>query len=141
MLKPVTDCRILHTGNPETFHRFLTSGVFIDQTEDQFALPSGVRSAYHGIHPFVFHQPAKKVKLLFLILRHFIFPCFRQDRQITIAPSGILFPISLRLRQFQEVPHAPAYQVAAALQVAVFFLICAQDRRQRHGDGWFFCNY
>ena len=141
MLKPVTDCRILHTGNPETFHRFLTSGVFIDQTEDQFALPSGVRSAYHGIHPFVFHQPAKKVKLLFLILRHFIFPCFRQNRQITITPSGIPFPISLRLRQFQKVSHAPAYQITPALHVAVFFLIRTQNRRQRHGDGGLFRNY
>ena len=141
VFKPVTDCRILHTGNPEAFHRFLTSGVLIDQTEDQFALPSSVGSAYHRFHPFVLHQPAKKVKLLFLILRHLIFPCFRQDRQITITPSGILFPISLRLCQFQKVPHAPAHQVAASLQVAVFFLIRTQNRRQRHGDGGLFRNY
>ena len=141
MFKPVTDRRILHTGNPEAFHRFLTSGVFIDQTEDQFAFTSGVRSAYHRFHPFVLHQPAQKVKLLFLVLWHLIFPFFWKDRQITIAPSGILFPISLRLRQLQQVPHAPAHQVPAALQIAVFFLIRTQNRRQRHGDGGLFCNY
>ena len=141
MFKAVPDCRILHTGNPEAFHWFAASGILIDKAEDQLALTSGVGTTHHRIHPFVFHQPAQKVKLLFLILRHSVFPFFRQDRQIAITPSGILFPVSLRLRKLQKVPHAPAYQIAAALHVAVFFLIRAQDRRQRYGDGGLFRNY
>ena len=123
VFKAVPDRSILHTGNPEAFHWFLTSSVFVDQTEDQLTLTPGVCCAHHGIHPFVLHQPAQKGKLFLFILWDLIFPCFRQDRQVSVTPSGILFPVSLRLCQFQKVPYAPAHQIAAALQIAVFFLI------------------
>ena len=56
--------------------------------------------------------------MLFLILRHFVFPFFRQDRQIAITPSGVLFPVGLWLCQLQKVPHAPAYQITAASDMA-----------------------
>ena len=60
MVKTLTDRRILHTGNPKAFYRLITSGIFIDQTENQFSFTPGIRSAYHGINPFVLHQPAQK---------------------------------------------------------------------------------
>ena len=130
MFKTVTDGRILHTGNPEAFHRLIAPGILIDQPEDQLALAPGIGSAYNRSHPFVFHQPTEKVKLLFLVFRHFVFPCFRQYWQISIVPSGILFSVSFRLCQFQKMSDAPAHQIPAALHVAVLFLIRAQHRRQ-----------
>lgn len=80
-------------------------------------------------------------ELFLLVLRHLIFPFVRQDRQIAIAPSGILFPVGFRLCQLQKVADAPAHQVAAAFQIAVLFLICAQYRRQSHSDRGLFCNH
>ena len=141
MLKTIPDCRILHTGNPKAFHRFAAPGILIHQPEDQLTLASGICGAHNRIHPFVLHQPAEKVKLLFLILRYFILPFLRQNRQISIAPFGILFSVGFRLRQLQKMADTPAYQIPVAFHVAVLFLSCAQHRRQRHSDRGLFRNY
>ena len=140
MRKALPDRFVLHTGNPKPLHRLLAFRVVIYQAKDQLALAPGVGGAHNAFHALVLHKPAEKIKLLFLVLRHSIFPALRQDRKILMAPLAVLLAVGVRLRQLQKVPEAPAHKIAAALQIPVFLFLCAQNRRQGHGDGGLFRN-
>ena len=95
----------------------------------------GVGSAHDVFHALVLHQPAEKIKLLFLVLRHSIFPALRQDRKILIAPLAVLLAVGVRLRQLQKVSEAPAHKITAALQIPVFLLDVYKRQALRHGAG------
>ena len=141
MRKAVSYGRILHRTNPQPQNRFLASGLFIDQPENQFALASCIGGTNHGAYTFIVHQPAQGRKLFFLVVCYLIFPACRENRQIVISPFCVFFIIGFRLRQFYQMADAPRYKPAVAFQITVFFLFRTQHCGQSLCNAGFFCNY
>ena len=77
-------------------------------------------------------------KLLLGGRRHQILPPFRQDGQICDAPLDVLGIVDIGRRKLNQMPHAPAYQIAVALKVAVLTAGGTEDFGIGHCDGWFF---
>ena len=83
------------------------------------------------------HELLQDAKLLFGAGRHQILPPFRQDGQICDAPLDVLGIVDVGRCQFHQVPHAPAYQIAVALKVAVLTAGGTEDFGIGHGYGRF----
>ena len=108
------------------------------------ALPC-IRSADHALHIRAVHQFLQDIKLLFGGRRHQILPLLRQDGQVCNAPLDVLGIVDVGRCQFHQVPHAPAYQIAVTLKVAVLTAGGTEDFGIGHGYGRFlrhdqFCN-
>ena len=102
------------------------------------ALPC-IRSTDHAVHIRAVHKFLQDVKLLFGAGRHQILPPFRQDGQICDAPLDVLGIVDIGRRKLNQMPHAPAYQIAVALKVAVLTAGGTEDFSVSHGNGRFFC--
>ena len=118
--KTFPDGRILHTGNPEPFHRFGTARQAVDRAEDQFTLAPGVAGIDHLGHIFPPQQGTQHIKLVPLILGDGEPPGLRQDGQIIITPLGVVGIVGGRICQPSQVSQAPAHPPTVPLQVAVF---------------------
>ena len=124
MVKTLTDRRILHTGNPKAFHRLITSGIFIDQTEDQFSFTPGIRSAYHRINVCPSSAGTKGQAAFSYPLELHIssFPVGSEGPHTAIWRTVLC---KLRLCQFQKMSHAPAHQITGTFEITVFSFRCA----------------
>ena len=78
-----------------------------------------ITTVHHGINVCPVHEFFQNRKLLFGAGRHKVLPLLRQDGQVRDAPLHILLPIGTGRRKFHQMPHAPAYDIAAALKVAI----------------------
>ena len=101
---------------------------------------SCVRSADHALHIRAVHQFLQDAKLLFGGRRHQILPLFRQNGQICDTPLDVFGIVDVGRCQFHQVPHAPAYQIAIALKVAVLTAGDTEDFGVGHGNRRFFCH-
>ena len=119
MVESFPDGVFLHAGQPQAGKGLFAPGLLVDQSEDQFALPSGITTVHHGINVCPVHEFFQNRKLLFGAGRHKVLPLLRQDGQVRDAPLHILLPIGTGRRKFHQMPHAPAYDIAAALKVAI----------------------
>ena len=116
------------------FQRYEVSFFFL--LSHPTALPC-IRSADHALHIRAVHQFLQDIKLLFGGRRHQILPLLRQDGQVCNAPLDVLGIVDVGRCQFHQVPHAPAYQIAVALKVAVLTSGGTEDFGIGHGDGRF----
>ena len=112
--KALPDGGILHAGNPQPFHGLLAARQAVDGAENQLALPPGVAGVDYLGHVLPPQQGAQHVKLFPLVLGDGKAPGLRQNRQIVIAPLGIVGVVGGGIRQPGQVPQAPAHQPAVA---------------------------
>ena len=103
------------------------------------ALPC-IRSADHAVHIWAVHELLQDAELLFGGRRHQILPLLRQDGQVCNAPLDVLGIVDVGRCQFHQVPHAPAYQIAVTLKVAVLTAGGTEDFGVGHGNRRFFCH-
>ena len=101
---------------------------------------SCIRSADHALHIRAVHQFLQDAKLLFGGRRHQILPLLRQNGQICDTPLDVFGIVDVGRCQFHQVPHAPAYQIAIALKVAVLTAGDTEDFGVGHGNRRFFCH-
>ena len=101
---------------------------------------SCIRSADHALHIRAVHQFLQDAKLLLGGRRHQILPLLRQNGQICDTPLDVFGIVDIGWSQFYQVPHAPAYQIAVALKVAVLTVGCTEDFGIGHGNRRFFCH-
>ena len=128
--KALPDGGILHAGNPQPEHGFLAAGQVVNSAEDRLSLAPGIAGVHHLGHIGLLHQFFQQVKLLFLVSSHRILPFLRQDRQVLIAPFGIVRVVSRGIRKLRQVAKTPAHQIPAAFQIPVFSV----PRPQHRGD-------
>ena len=121
--KALSDGCILHAGNPEPLHRFRATGHLVDETENQFSLPTCIGRGGHTVHIRAVEQRAHNFKLLFLFVRDNELPRLGQDGQIFILPLAVFFIVLTRFRKGHQMPDAPADQIPAALPIAVLLFI------------------
>ena len=132
--KALPDGGILHAGNPQPFHGLLAARQAVDRAEDQLALAPGVAGVDYLGHVLPPQQGTQHIELIPFVLGDGEAPGLRQNRQVIIAPLGVVRVIGGGIGQPGQVPQAPAHQPAAALQVAVF----AGSSAQHGGQG--FCH-
>ena len=125
----------LHRGDPQALNGFAAVRHFIDQAENQLALTSGVGGTHDALHIVPLHESLQYGKLRLFVRRHNILPQLRQNRKIVHLPFGIGGVIGVCRRHFHQMSKAPAYEIAAALQIAVLPLPCAQHRSDALRDG------
>ena len=101
------------------------------------ALPC-IRCTDNAIHIWAVHQFLQDAKLLFGAGRHQILPLFRQDGQVCNAPLDVLFIVDIGRCQLYQMTHAPAYQIAVALQITVLTVGGTEDFGVGHGYRRFF---
>ena len=77
-------------------------------------------------------------ELLFGAGRHKVLPFLWQNRQVGHTPFNVLFIVYVGWSKFHQMPHAPAYQIAVALQITVFAAGRTEDFCIGHSDGWLF---
>ena len=118
--KALPDGGILHAGNPQPFHGLLAARQAVDGAENQLTFAPGIAGVDYLGHVLPPQQGAQHVKLFPLVLGDGKAPGLRQNRQIVIAPLGIVGVVGGGIRQPGQVPQAPGHQPTAALQVAVF---------------------
>ena len=99
---------------------------------------SCVATVHEAVHIWAVHEFLQDAKLLFSAGRHQILPLLRQYGQICDAPLNVFGIVDIGWSQFYQMTHAPAYQIAVALKVAVFAAGCAKDFCIGHSDGWLF---
>ena len=99
---------------------------------------SCIRSADHAVHIWAVHKFLQDAKLLFGAGRHQILPLLRQNGQICDTPLDVFGIVDVGRCQFHQVPHAPAYQIAVALKVAVLTVGGTEDFSVSHGNGRLF---
>ena len=73
-------------------------------------------------------------KLLFGGRRHQILPLLRQNGQICDTPLNILGIVDIGRCQLHQMSHAPAYQIAVALQITVLTVGRTEDFGVGHGN-------
>ena len=139
--KALPDGGILHAGNPQPEHGFLAAGQIIDGAEDGLSLAPGIAGVHHLGHIGPLHQFFQQVKLFFLIGGHRILPFLRQDRQVLIAPLGIVRVVGGGIRKLRQVAETPAHQIPAAFQIAVLSVYGPQHRGNALCNGRFLCNH
>ena len=141
VFKALPDCRILHAGNPEPLHGLFAARQLIDVAENQFALPSRVTGVYHLGHIRGAQQLFENIKLFLLVPPHAHFPVRGQDRQIVIAPLGVLRVVAVRVGKPRQMPHAPADPPAVPFQIPVLAGIGPDYSGQALGHRRFFSNH
>ena len=99
---------------------------------------SCIRCTDNAIHIWAVHQFLQDAKLLFGAGRHQILPLFRQDGQVCNAPLDVLFIVDIGRCQLYQMTHAPAYQIAVALQITVLTVGGTEDFGVGHGYRRFF---
>ena len=114
-LKALTNGTVLHAADPQPFKGFSTPGMVIDQTENQFAFPSCVGGTHKALHIRAVHQGHQHFVLFLFVRGNGIFPLLRNDRQILVAPLGILGVIAVRSRQPDEMTDTPAHHITVSL--------------------------
>ena len=139
--KALPDSGILHAGNPQPEHGLLAAGQVVDGAEDGLSLAPGIAGVHHLGHIGPLHQFFQQVKLFFLIGGHRILPFLRQDRQVLIAPLGIVRVIGGGIRKLRQVAETPAHQIPAAFQIAVLSVYGPQHRGNALCNGGFLCNH
>ena len=132
---------ILHRGNPEPLHGLLAARQLVDAAEDQLALASRVAGVHHLGHIRGVHQLFQHIKLFLFVLAHHHLPVVRQNRQIVIAPLGVVGVISVGIGQPSQMAHTPAHSPAVSLQVAVLAGGGPDHGGQTLGNGRFFSDY
>ena len=119
MGKALPDSIFLHAGQPQAGKGLFAACLLIHQAEDQFSLPAGIATVHNTVHIWAVHEFLQDDKLLFGAGRHQILPLLRQYGQICDTPLDVFGIVDVGRCQFHQVPHAPAYQIAVALKVAV----------------------
>ena len=114
----------------QPFKGFLTSGLIVDQAEDQFAFTPGISGTDKACDIRSLHQGLQNLVLFLGALRDFIQPAFRQDRKVFKPPFGKAFIIAFRRGKLHQMADTPADQVSAAFQVAVPAFVCADHPGQ-----------
>ena len=99
----------------------------IHQTENQFALTPSIRCTDQAVHIGSRHELFEDSKLLSGAGGHLILPLLWKNGKVGILPLSITLIVAFRGTQFHQMPHAPADQIAVALQIAIFTLGSAQD--------------
>ena len=99
---------------------------------------SCITTVHHSINISPVHESFQNAKLLFGGCRHQILPPFRQDGQICDAPLDVLFIVDVGRCQLYQMTHAPAHQIAVALQITVLSVGCTEDFGVGHGYGRLF---
>lgn len=99
---------------------------------------SCIAAVHDAVYIRALHQLLQDAKLFFRAGRHQILPLLRQDRQIGDAPLDVFGIVDIGWGKLHQMPHAPAYQIAVALKVAVLTAGGTEDFCIRHGDGRFF---
>ena len=99
---------------------------------------SCIRCTDDTVHIRAVHQLLQDAKLLFGAGRHQILPLFRQDGQVCNAPLDVLFIVDIGRCQLYQMTHAPAYQIAVALQITVLTVGGTEDFGVGHGYRRFF---
>jgi len=138
MGETLPDGTFFHAGQPQAGKGLFAVRLLVHQPEDEFALTPCVRSTDHAVHIRAVHKFLQDAKLLLGGRRHQILPPFRQDGQICDAPLDVLGIVDIGRRKLNQMPHAPAYQIAVALKVAILTAGCTEDFGIGHCDGWFF---
>ena len=118
--KPFPDRCILHAGNPKPFDRGFTPRQDIHPAEDGFTLAPGIAGIDNVFEIRPIHQDGKHLKLFLFRLSHRKLPMIRDDGQILIVPTLILFVIDLWLHIFCQVAQTPTDQIPVALKIALF---------------------
>ena len=139
--KALPDGGILHAGNPQPEHGLLAAGQVVDGAEDGLSLAPGIAGVHHFGHIGPLHQFFQQVKLLFLVGSHRILPFLRQDRQVLIAPLGIVRVIDGGIRKLRQVAETPAHQIPAAFQVAILSVPRPQHRGDALCHGGLLCDH
>ena len=139
--KALPDGGILHAGNPQPEHGLLAAGQVVDGAEDGLSLAPGIAGVHHLGHIGPLHQFFQQVKLFFLIGGHRILPFLRQDRQVLIAPLGIVRVIDGGIRKLRQVAETPAHQIPAAFQVAILSVPRPQHRGDALCHGGLLCDH
>ena len=97
------------------------------------ALPC-IATVHNAVYVRAVHQFLQDTKLFFGGRRHQILPLLRQDGQICDTPLDVFGIVDVGRCQFHQVPHAPAYQIAVALKVAVLTAGGTEDFGVGHGN-------
>ena len=118
--KPFPNRCILHAGNPKPFDRGFTPCQGIHPAEDGFTLAPGIAGIDDVFKIRPVHQDGKHLKLFLFRFCHRKLPGFRDDGQILIVPTLILFVIDLWLHIFCQVAQTPTDQIPVALKIALF---------------------
>ena len=99
---------------------------------------SCIATVHNAVYVRAVHELLQDAELFLGGCRNQILPPFRQDGQICDAPLDVLGIVDIGRRKLNQMPHAPAYQIAVALKVAILTAGCTEDFGIGHCDGWFF---
>ena len=117
--KALTDCHILHRGNPEAQDRLLAACHIIHQPEDQLPFAPRVTGVHYRIHIRAVHQGTEVFKGVLLAGGKHIAERLRQNGKIVIAPFLEMLVISRRVHRAYQVAHTPGNKKAVALIKAI----------------------
>ena len=117
--KALPDGGILHAGDPQPAYGLGAARQTVDGAENQLTFAPGIAGVDHFGHVLPPQQGTQHIELIPFVLGDGEAPGLRQNRQVIIAPLGVVRVIGGGIGQPGQVPQAPAHQPAAALQVAV----------------------
>ena len=109
------DGGFLHAGQPQAGKGLLAARLLVDQSEDQFSLPSGIATVHNALDIRAVHQFLQDAKLFFGGRRHQILPLLRQNGQVCNAPLDVFGIVDIGRSQFYQMPDAPADEITVAL--------------------------
>ena len=139
--KALPDGGILHAGDPQPAYGLGAARQTVDGAENQLTFAPGIAGVDHLGHVLPPQQGTQHIELIPFVLGDGEAPGLRQNRQVIIAPLGVVRVIGGGIGQPGQVPQAPAHQPAAALQVTVFAGSSAQYSGQRICNRRFLGNY
>ena len=139
--KALPDGGILHAGDPQPAYGLGAARKAVNGAENQLTLAPGVTGVDHLGHVLPPQQGTQHIELIPFVLGNGEAPGLRQNRQVIIAPLGVVRVVCGGIRQSGQMAQAPAHQPAAALQVAVLSGGSAQYSGQRICNRGFLGNY
>ena len=133
------DGGFLHAGQPQAGKGLLAARLLVDQSEDQFSLPSGIATVHNALDIRAVHQFLQDAKLFFGGRRHQILPLLRQDGQVCDAPLDVLGIVDIGWGKLHQTTNTPADKIAVPFKVAVLTAGGTEDFGVGHGNRGLFC--
>ena len=141
LLKPLSNCCVLHRGDPQPHHRFLAFCEIIGSTKNQFAFATSITCIDHCSDVIAMHQRLQDLKLTLFVVIQLELKEFREDRKVFLLPFRVFLVIHLGIGKTCQVAKAPGDNVSVAFLVTFMFGSGTQNRSNALGNRRFLSDY
>ena len=134
IFKALPDSGIFHGRNPKPLKGLSAPGFMVHQSEDQFALTTGICRTHKAGDIISGHEFFQDTELLLGSGRNLIPPVRREDRQVSICPFAVFCIVGFGLCQLHQMTDTPADHISVSFEVAIFTLVCPKNLCDTLGD-------